>query len=286
MIKCIKGVNRMRKYTAAVIQIDSGNDKKKNIEKICHFVQQASEMGAEFIALPECSVYEGTDIKENAEEIPDGESFRCFSDLAKKYNVYIHCGSIYEKGKDERPFNASMLISPDGKLMAKYHKIHPFDVELSDGTWVRESDDICPGDSIVMAESDDIGKIGFAICYDIRFAEIFRLMALGGAEVFVTPANFTYTTGKDHWETILRTRAIENGCYVIAPCQCGEKSKFKAYGNSMIIDPWGNIIARAGEEECIITAEIDLDYVERVRKQIFMLENRREDIYSLKYNKK
>ena len=275
----------MRKYTAAVIQIDSGNDKKINIEKISRFVQQAAEMGAKFIALPECSVYEGTDIKDAAEDIPDGETFGVFSALASEYNVYIHCGSIYEKGKDARPYNASVLISPDGKLMAKYHKMHPFDVELANGTWVRESDDICPGENIVAAESE-LGKISLAICYDIRFAEIFRLMALDGAEIFVTPANFTYTTGKDHWETILRTRAIENGCYVIAPCQCGEKCKFRAYGNSMIIDPWGNIVARAGEEECIITAEIDLDYVEKVRKQIFMLENRREDIYSLKYNRK
>jgi len=280
-----KEVNFMRKYLAAALQLNSADNKENNLENIKKYVAQAAQKGAKLIAMPECANYEGFNIKQAAENIPDGETFRILSKLAAEYNVWLHCGSIYEKGIDERPYNCTMVINPQGQLMAKYHKMHPFDVELSDGTCVKESDDICPGEEMITVSTEEIGTLGLAICYDIRFGELFRLMALDGAEIFVTPANFTYTTGKDHWETILRTRAIENGCYVIAPCQTGQKCKFKAYGNSMIIDPWGKIIARAGEEEGIIMAEIDLDYVKKVRKQIFTLENRREDIYTLKYNK-
>lgn len=174
-----------------------------------------------------------------------------------------------------------MVINPNGELVAKYHKIHPFDVVISNGPTCKESDRICPGEGIVTVDTGEVGHLGLSICYDIRFCEMYRLMALEGAQIFLTPADFTMNTGKDHWETILRTRAIENGCYVIAPGQFGVKPRFQAYANSMIIDPWGNVIARASNKPCVITAEIHLDYLEKVRKQIFTLENRRPDIYDL-----
>ena len=206
--------------------------------------------------------------------------------LAKKYNVWLHCGSIYEKNPDDaRPYNATMVIRPDGTLAAKYHKIHPFDVVIPDGPVNRESDRICPGNEIVTVDTGEVGCLGLSICYDMRFAELYRIMALEGAQILMVPADFTMPTGKDHWETILRTRAIENGCYVIAPAQCGVKPKFQAYANSLVVDPWGNVIARASNYPQVITAEINLDYIEKVRKQIFTLENRRPDIYSLSRTK-
>mgnify|MGYP001104200200 FL=1 len=145
----------------------------------------------------------------------------------------------------------------------------------------RESERICPGDEIVTVDTGEVGHLGLSICYDMRFAEMYRIMALEGAQILLMPADFTMPTGKDHWETILRPRAIENGCYVIAPAQCGVKPKFQAYANSLVVDPWGNVIARASNPPQVITAEIDLDYLQQVRRQIFTLENRRPDVYSL-----
>ena len=204
------------------------------------------------------------------------------SRLARQHKVWLHCGSIYEKNSsDPRPYNCTMVISPEGELAAKYHKIHPFDVVIPDGPVNRESDRICPGREIVTVDTGEVGCLGLSICYDIRFAELYRIMALEGAQILMTPADFTMPTGKDHWEAILRTRAIENGCYVVAPAQCGVKPKFQAYANSMVIDPWGNVIARASNRPEVITAVIDLDYLAQVRRQIFTLENRRPDVYQL-----
>ena len=204
------------------------------------------------------------------------------SEQAKKYGVWLHCGSIYEKNpNDPRPFNSTMVIDPRGNLAAKYHKIHPFDVVIPNGPVNRESERICPGDEIVTVDTGEVGHLGLSICYDMRFAEMYRIMALEGAQILLMPADFTMPTGKDHWETILRTRAIENGCYVVAPAQYGVKPKFQAYANSLVVDPWGNVIARASHHPQVITAEIDLDYLQQVRRQIFTLENRRPDVYSL-----
>lgn len=276
----------MNKFTVAVLQLDSQDDVQKNLDTVTAFVEEAAGRGAKLITMPESMNYVGLDNAGHAEEIPGGKTFELMAGLAKKYNVWLHCGSIYEKNPDDaRPYNATMVIRPDGTLAAKYHKIHPFDVVIPDGPVNRESDRICPGNEIVTVDTDEVGCLGLSICYDMRFAELYRIMALEGAQILMVPADFTMPTGKDHWETILRTRAIENGCYVIAPAQCGVKPKFQAYANSLVVDPWGNVIARASNYPQVITAEIDLDYIEKVRKQIFTLENRRPDIYSLSRTK-
>lgn len=276
----------MNKFTVAVLQLDSQDDVQKNLDTVTAFVEEAAGRGAKLITMPESMNYVGLDNAGHAEEIPGGKTFELMAGLAKKYNVWLHCGSIYEKNPDDaRPYNATMVIRPDGTLAAKYHKIHPFDVVIPDGPVNRESDRICPGNEIVTVDTDEVGCLGLSICYDMRFAELYRIMALEGAQILMVPADFTMPTGKDHWETILRTRAIENGCYVIAPAQCGVKPKFQAYANSLVVDPWGNVIARASNYPQVITAEINLDYIEKVRKQIFTLENRRPDIYSLSRTK-
>lgn len=273
---------KLDKFIAAVIQMDSQDQVDENLKTATGFIEEAVSRGARFVAMPENMNYAGLNSAAHAEEIPGGKTFRIMAELAKKHHVWLHCGSIYEKSPDDaRPYNCTMLINPRGELAAKYHKIHPFDVIIPDGPVNRESDRIFPGGEIVTVDTGEIGHLGLSICYDIRFGELYRIMALEGAQILLAPADFTMPTGKDHWEPVLRTRAIENGCYVIAPAQCGVKPRFQAYANSMIVDPWGNVIARASNYPQIITAEIDLGYVDKVRKQVFTLENRRPDVYSL-----
>ena len=173
-----------------------------------------------------------------------------------------------------------MIIDPEGEIIARYSKLHTFDVTLPDGSVQRESARIRPGGGITTVDTP-LGTLGMSICYDIRFGEMYRLMALRGAQVIFTPANFTMPTGKDHWETILRTRAIENGVYIVAADQIGKKSEFTAYGNSMVVDPWGTVIARAPDRPGILYAEIDLDWLDSVRSKIPSLKNRRTDIYDV-----
>lgn len=272
----------MERYFAAAIQMDSADDKAHNLQEAAHWIGEAASRGAKLIALPEQMNYIGKTPEENAEEIPGGETFRMMAQLARKYGVWLHCGSIFERTADgTRPCNTTMVIAPDGGLAAKYSKLHMFDVVIQDGPSIRESERVRPGDKIVTVDAGDTGCLGLSICYDIRFGEIYRLMALAGAQVFVVPANFTMQTGKDHWEALLRARAIENGCYVIAPGQCGKKPRFQAYGKSIIVDPWGDVVAKASDKPGIIMAELDPDYLERVRRQVFTLENRRPDVYRL-----
>ena len=272
----------MNKFTVAVLQLDSQDDVQKNLDTVVSFIEEAAARGAKLITMPESMNYVGLDNAGHAEEIPGGPTFQLMSEQAKKYGVWLHCGSIYEKNpNDPRPFNSTMVIDPRGNLAAKYHKIHPFDVVIPNGPVNRESERICPGDEIVTVDTGEVGHLGLSICYDMRFAEMYRIMALEGAQILLMPADFTMPTGKDYWETILRTRAIENGCYVVAPAQYGVKPKFQAYANSLVVDPWGNVIARASNHPQVITAEIDLDYLQQVRRQIFTLENRRPDVYSL-----
>ena len=272
----------MNKFTVAVLQLDSQDDVQKNLDTVVSFIEEAAARGAKLITMPESMNYVGLDNAGHAEEIPGGPTFQLMSEQAKKYGVWLHCGSIYEKNpNDPRPFNSTMVIDPRGNLAAKYHKIHPFDVVIPNGPVNRESERICPGDEIVTVDTGEVGHLGLSICYDMRFAEMYRIMALEGAQILLMPADFTMPTGKDHWETILRTRAIENGCYVVAPAQYGVKPKFQASANSLVVDPWGNVIARASNHPQVITAEIDLDYLQQVRRQIFTLENRRPDVYSL-----
>jgi predicted amidohydrolase len=277
----------MNKFIAAVIQMDSQDNVKENLCQATGFIEEAASRGAKLIAMPESMNYCGKDNSGNAEIIPGGPTFCLMSELAQKYNVWLHCGSIYEKKQnDTRPYNSTMIINPQGELVAKYHKLHPFDVVIANGPSTKESDRICPGDKIVTVDTHEVGHLGLSICYDIRFGEMYRIMAMEGANILLAPADFTLNTGKDHWETILRTRAIENECYVIAPGQFGIKPRFQAYANSMIIDPWGNVIARASNHPDVIFAEIDLDYVNKVRHQLYTLANRRPDIYSLARTKK
>lgn len=272
----------MRKFNVALIQLDTQNNKKENLDTIGKYIDIAAEKGAKIVSLPEVMNIVGENISEggNAEEIP-GYSTEFLMNKAKEHDIYIHGGSMAEIiPGDEKFYNTTVMIDNKGEIIAKYSKLHTFDVTLPDGTVTAESDRIKPGSDIVNIDTE-YGNLGFTICYDIRFPELFRLLSLNGAEIIFTPASFTVPTGKDHWEPILRTRAIENGCYIIAAGQIGKKTKFTAFGNSMVIDPWGTVIAKSKDEPGVTIAEIDLDYLEKIRSKIPSLKNRRSDIYDV-----
>lgn len=273
----------MRKYLLGIIQLDTQNDKDKNLERICSFIDEAAAKGAKIVALPEVMNLIGDNVGSGggAETIP-GYSTEILAAKAREHGIYVHCGSLREEiPGDERAYNTTAMLDPEGRVIATYRKLHTFDITLPDGTIANESARIRPGKEIVTVDTE-LGKLGFSICYDIRFPELYRLLAIQGARLIFAPANFTMPTGKDHWETILRTRAIENGCYIVAPAQIGKKPKFTAFGNSMVVDPWGTVIARSKEEPGVTIAEIDLDFQDKIRGQLPSLKNRRSDVYDLK----
>ena len=213
LIDRIQGVFMIRRYTVALMQMDTQNDKGKNLETACAWIDEAAAKGAKLICFPEVMNLIGKNIGEGGgrEEIPGYTTERLCA-KAKEHGVYIHGGSITQALPGEkRSANTSVLISPEGKILATYSKLHMFDITLADGTPYRESDRVKPGDSIVTVETE-LGVFGMSICYDVRFPEIYRLMALRGAQVIFVPASFTMPTGKDHWEVLQRARANENGC--------------------------------------------------------------------------
>lgn len=274
----------MTTFLAAAIQMDTTSNQERNLSVAADFIGEAAKKGAKLIALPETMAYLGRDYAAFSEAVPGGKTVTYLSRLAKKYGVYIVGGSLYERNENDlvRPYNTTFLLGPDGAFLGKYSKLHPFDVVLDSGVTSRESSHVAPGHDIVTVKTDGVGTLGLGICYDLRFGELFRLMALRGAQILVLPANFTEATGRAHWEVLVRARAIENECYVIAPNQVGKKPRFTAYGHSLIVDPRGKVLAEAGGMETgIIYAPIDLDLVSKVRKETFTLQNRREDIYSL-----
>ena len=238
--------------------------------------------GARLVALPEYLQYRGGDdgYRASARPIP-GEHTDAFVAVARQHGAWILVGSLAETSDDPaRPYNTSVLIGPDGTIAATYRKIHLFDVAVEAGPVDTESARVTAGDTPVVADVDGVA-FGLSICYDIRFPELYRTLALAGAQVLTVPANFTERTGRDHWEVLLRARAIENGAWVIAPSQIGGPPGSPAFGRSMVIDPWGTVVAQAPDAVSILRAELDIDRVAAVRRQIPSLANRRPDAYAL-----
>lgn len=265
----------------AVIQINSGEDKEKNLNKSKKFIKEAVKKGAKFITLPEVFNYRGNllETAKQAEKIP-GLSSKYISELAKKHKVWILIGSMMElpagsTNKNKKPFNTSVLINPQGKVTAKYRKIHLFDIKLK-GQMILESSRNQPGKTPTLTKVGKT-KVGLSICYDIRFPEMYRKYADKGAEIICIPSSFTKPTGEAHWHTLNRSRAIENQCFIIAPNQAGTGSGgVKTYGHSLIIDPWGKILAEApASKETVIYADLDMDHLRKIRRNLPALEHRR-----------
>jgi deaminated glutathione amidase len=266
----------------AVIQVNSRDDPAENMANVERFLDQAADMGAQFAGLPEYWTYLGpySGFDEAAQTIP-GPFIERLQEKARKHKMIVHGGSIVERHPEiaGKFYNTCVLINRDGEIAARYRKIHLFDVKLNNGEKHYESERIVPGNEIVTAEIDGI-TFGLAICYDLRFPELARLLALRGAQILMMPAGFTMHTGRDHWEVLLRARAIENLCYVVAPAQVGMYPPNKqCFGRSMIVDPWGLVLAQAQDMPTVIMADLDLTRIDQARGQIPCLENRRPEAY-------
>jgi predicted amidohydrolase len=266
----------------AIIQMNSQGDRRANIAAALDLIDRAAATSARLVALPEVWPYLGPDdvIREQAETIP-GPITDHLAQRARRHGIYIHGGSIYEKRPgDPGMYNTTFVIDPTGEIIARYSKIHMFDVVLDGVAEYRESATVTPGDEVVVTEIDGI-LVGLAICYDLRFPELFRILALEGAQAIMLPAAFTLMTGKDHWEPLIRARAIENELYMIAPAQWGTHPPGNwCYGRSMVVDPWGTVVTTASDGVGIAYATVDPSRVETVRRQIPSLANRRPEAYT------
>lgn len=265
----------------AVVQLNSKSDKQENLKRIQKYTKEAVENGANLVSLPEYANFmgEGSDKVNIAEKIPIGETTTLLSKLARDNNIYIHAGSIVEKYNNQKSYNTGLMINPEGEVLSKYRKIHLFDVDITNSSSNTESDTIQDGNEPTMVDLP-FGKAGLSICYDLRFPELYRHYALNGAKILFIPAAFTRYTGMLHWEPLLRARAIENQCYVIAAGQFGSHLPGQeCYGNSLIIDPWGTVVARASEGEGIAIAELKEELVSNARENIPCLKNRKPECY-------
>jgi deaminated glutathione amidase len=265
----------------AVVQLNSQDDLSLNLLQVERWVAAAAESGAQVVALPENFAYMGEearkrDMAESLDVSKPGPILQALVDCAKRHRVWVLGGGMPERSEDHaRPFNSCVLVDPRGVLAAKYRKVHLFDVTLADGTSYRESAATSPGPDVVTAEV--LGThLGLSICYDLRFPELYRRLVERGARVVAIPSAFTLTTGKDHWHVLLRARAIENQIYVIAPAQQGRHPRGReTYGKSVIVDPWGAVVAQCSEGEGMALATLDFAYQDRVRTSVPCLLHRR-----------
>ncbi|MHC6179883.1 carbon-nitrogen hydrolase family protein [Clostridium sp. JNZ X4-2] len=262
----------------------SKSGKKDNLKKAQDMIYEAAHRGAEIIALPEMfnCYYNLKYFGKYAESsYAYGETLNMLSSTAKELGVYLIGGSIPEVDKEGNLYNTSFIFGENGKLIDKYRKIHLFDVNIKDKIAFKESDILTPGNKVMVIDTK-WGKIGVAICYDIRFPELMRIMALKGAKIIFVPAVFNITTGSDHWETLFRSRAMDNQLYMvgIAPAR-DVNCSYVAYGNSLVADPWGKIINILDEKEGILISELDLDYIEKIRDSLPVLKNIRKDVYKI-----
>jgi predicted amidohydrolase len=263
---------------AAAVQLNSNDDRDRNLAIAEGLVRAAAADGATLIALPERFDLRGDehDYARAGESLGASRSVEWASRIARELHVDLVAGSLSERREGhEKLSNTSLHIGPDGGLRGVYRKVHLFDVTVDD-TDYRESDSDEPGDELVVSEAADGTTLGLSVCYDVRFPELYRILALQGALVLTVPANFTRTTGAAHWELLLRARAVENQVFVVAPGQWGEYPPGQpAYGNSMIVDPWGEVLARAGGEgDCFVAADLDFARLAEVREKLPSLRNR------------
>jgi predicted amidohydrolase len=255
---------------AAALQMTSTSDVEANLAAAERLVAQAAARGARFVALPENFAF----LRAEGESVPepqrlDGAWVRRMGELARRLELTLLLGSLPEAVEgDTRVRNTSVLLAPDGTTLAVYRKIHLFDVDLPGGPPLRESNAVLPGSEPVLAETP-FGPLGLSICYDLRFPELYRTLARRGARVLAVPSAFTERTGKDHWEVLLRARAIENLAYVVAPAQVGTHAPGRAsHGHAMIVDPWGAILAQVAGGEGLALAELDFERQDRLRRSL------------------
>jgi predicted amidohydrolase len=279
-------MTELRTWTAAVIQLSCQDDVGKNLARVRHWVAEAARAGARVVGLPENFAFMGQEagkraIAEDVDAVSPGPIVATLREVAREAGVFLVAGGMPEKSDDaERPYNTSLLVSPEGKVVARYRKIHLFDVDLPDGTSLKESRATAAGPTGALTLADiDGASLGMTVCYDVRFPELYRALERKGARVVTVPAAFTLTTGKDHWHVLLRARAIENQIFVLAPAQTGKHVHAggirQTYGKSLIVDPWGDVLAQCGEGEGMAIARLDFAYQDSVRAGLPSLKHAR-----------
>ncbi len=265
----------------AVVQLNTQDDLRENLARVRHWVTEAANAGAQVVTLPENFAFMGEEARkrELAEWLDvsfPGPILGALVECASQRGVWIVAGGMPEQSEDPtRPYNTSVVVDPRGRVAATYRKVHLFDVSLPDGTSLRESAATSAGSEPATVEVLGV-RLGLSICYDVRFPELYRRLVDQGARVVTVPAAFTLTTGKDHWHTLLRARAIENLVYVVAPAQHGKHPRGRqTYGKSLIVDPWGEVIAQCSEGEGFAMAKLDFEYQDRVRNSLPSLLHRK-----------
>jgi deaminated glutathione amidase len=260
----------------AVCQVNSRDDRAANLKTARDLLERASAGGADFAMLPEYVDYLGETSGEPDRETVTGTFAMFFSETARELGMWVHAGSFHEAGPDSvHAYNTSLVFDRSGTLAAAYRKIHLFDVEIPGRVAMRESSHFAAGSELVALDVEGV-RVGLSICYDLRFPELYRGLAIDGAQVLLVPAAFMTHTGRDHWELLLRARAVENQCYVVAAGQIGDHNPGRnCFGRSMIVDPWGTVIAQAPDEVGVTFADIDMERLERIRTQVPSLANRR-----------
>jgi len=272
----------MKKYfRIALCQMKVVDDKNKNLFQAVKMIKEAGK-SADLVILPEMfnCPYDIEKFPKYAEESDNSSTLSEVSRAAKKAGVYLVAGSIPER-EEKHVYNSSFFFNLQGEIIGSYRKMHLFDIDVPGEISFKESGTLTAGDQLTVVETD-LGKIGICICYDLRFPELLRLMTLQGAQLIVVPGAFNLTTGPVHWEPLIRVRAVDNQVYMAAASPArDETASYVTYGHSMVADPWGNILAKAGSLEEIVYAEIDLSYLEKVREDLPLLRNRRTDLYQL-----
>lgn len=271
----------MRKLNVALLQTKVYADKLKNINNVIKLIKKVSIEGADIAVLPEmfCCPYDNSFFKEYGEE-EGGLAYQSLSNAAKDNNIYIVGGTIPELD-DDLVYNTSYVFNRNGEKIGKHRKMHLFDIDVEGGQSFKESDVLSAGNNVTVFNTE-FCKIGLAVCYDIRFPELSRLMAVEGAEIIIIPGAFNMTTGPAHWELHLRGRAVDNQVYTIGVAPARDyDSLYHSYGNSIIVSPWGNIVNKLDEKEGYIIQEIDLNLVKKVRNELPLLKHVRKDVYKL-----
>ena len=269
-------------FKLALCQMKVIDNKNSNIKKALKMIKIAAQNKSDLVILPEMfnCPYDNNKFREYAEEKENSETLKAIKEAANELDLYIVAGSIPELDGDKL-YNSSFIFNGNGEIIGSHRKMHLFDIDIVGKISFKESSTLSAGNQITVIDTE-LCKIGVAICYDIRFPELLRIMTLKGSELIVIPGAFNMTTGPAHWETLIRARAMDNQLYLAAASPArNEKLSYVAYGNSMVADPWGKVLARAGDKEEIIYADINLSKVKEVRAELPLLKNRREDIYSL-----
>ena len=289
----------MNKINVALCQMNVMDDKEKNIEKAIQMIKESKKQGADLAVLPEMfnCPYENEKFIEYAEELDESETLNEIAEIAKEENIHVLAGSIpelelNEKNNDDKDninekqsiYNTSVFFDNHGKILGKHRKMHLFDIDVKGKIYFKESDTLSAGNEFTVIKTD-LAKIGIGICYDIRFVELSRIMALEGAEILIFPGAFNLTTGPAHWQMLFKSRALDNQVYAIGVAPALDKdANYNSYGHSIVVNPWGEVIEELSFDEELKIVEIDLDEISRIREEIPVLKNRRTDLYEI--NKK